>query len=212
MVKTIATLASILLLAASARGDVARDESKRQREQARAQFNSGHFDDALEHYRAAYKLSPDADLFYDIGLCQESLHQSAAAIESYQRFLDLRPNAKDRGDVEVRIAAIKMTMANEAKKPASADHPAAAPVVTAPATPPPATTNPPPANLAAPNTNATPPATDNVLVAAPAPVPIYRRWYFWGAIAAVVVVATIIGVAAGFANRQNHTFDGVVAQ
>src|SRR6266536_3550651 len=105
--KLYAAFAVAFALAAPRAGaEPAKEEAKRHRETARAAFAAGRFDEALYEYNNAYRLSNNADLLFNIGLCQESLHRNQEAIDSYTRFLAERPNSKDRGDVEVRIAAL----------------------------------------------------------------------------------------------------------
>jgi tetratricopeptide (TPR) repeat protein len=184
----VATLCMMgVLLAAPARGDELAQEAGKHREAATKEFAEGKFAEALQDYRTAYQLVIDPDLLFNIGLCQESLHDNAGAVESYQKFLAARPGAKDRPEIEARIAALKGPAA-----PAPAPAPAQVNLA-----PPPAAVAPAPAP-------------------APAPAdttPFYKRWYTWAAVGAVVVVAAVItGIALSLRSSPNFTFDGVVAR
>lgn len=67
--------------------------------------NANQFDDAIKEYEEVLKVSPDdADSHYNLGiLYEEYLKDKQKAIEHYQRYVGLRPDAEDIDDVKVWI-------------------------------------------------------------------------------------------------------------
>ena len=177
---------------------------------------------AIEEFKAAHIEEPDPAFLYNIADCHRRLGENKEALSFYRRFLALSPpNAPSRAVAERRIAELEAAPGQTAPAPkpapapvhvAPAPKPAPAPTpvervpppspATAATTPPPAPRPPlPPAPPpAAPET--TPVAT---AIANPAPeaagpggrgaepsAPFYKRGWFYGVLAAVV-----IGGAAG---------------
>lgn len=73
-------------------------------------YEQGRWTDALQEFEVAYRLSSDARkpaLLYNIGLTQERLGRLAEAIESFRRYLDGTPNARDRETLEERIRTLQ---------------------------------------------------------------------------------------------------------
>jgi tetratricopeptide (TPR) repeat protein len=63
------------------------------------------YDEALEAYEASLKLNPDnAEAHYNLGLlCADVKDNPPKAIEHYNRYLELMPNADDRQEVQALI-------------------------------------------------------------------------------------------------------------
>ena len=157
-------------------------------EQAVAHYNLDEFAPALAEFREAYRLKPDPSFLFNIAQCHRKLGEIDAALDFYRKYLRNLPNAPNRADIERMIAELR---ARQASAPAATPPPAPeAPVTPAP----------PPAAPAA-VVDTTPAPRADVLVATPAPeapeapAPIYRRWWFWTTVGAVVVGAVVAGVA-----------------
>lgn len=174
--------------------------------QAEIDFNLGKFAEALSGYQAAYEAKPLTAFLFNIAQCYRNLGNYERARFFYKRYLTLEPKSPNRRVVQDLITEVTHLMKNApAEAPASENRAeAATATVTPPAEAPAATTPPsPPATpaltLAAPAPSATA-ASDPALIttAAPPPEPgrpIYKRWWFWTGIAAVVaggVVAAVV--------------------
>lgn len=72
--------------------------------------------DAVREFAAAVKLAPDlADAWFNLGVAQEAAHQNQAAIDSFNTYLEKKPDAPDHTTVQSRIFALeyKMEKANK---------------------------------------------------------------------------------------------------
>ena len=82
-------------------------EARRVFDIAAAAFAGGRYAEALDHFEAAYRLSPRPQLLYNIGLAQDRLRQDRAAIASFERFLAEVPDTTKRVEVEGRLSALR---------------------------------------------------------------------------------------------------------
>ncbi len=64
--------------------------------------------DAINEFSAATKLAPNmADAWFNLGVAQESAQQYRAAIDSFNTYLKLKPDAPDRTAVQSRTFALE---------------------------------------------------------------------------------------------------------
>jgi tetratricopeptide (TPR) repeat protein len=70
-------------------------------------FRRGEVAPALEAFQEAYRLDPHPVLAYNIARAHETLGQVEEAIASFRLYLELDPQASDRGAVEQRIATLE---------------------------------------------------------------------------------------------------------
>jgi len=112
---------------------------------AKARYESGvrHYDlseweAALLDFKEAYRNKPDPAFLYNIAQCHRKLGRADEAIAFYQTYLRRAPDAKNREEVERRIAELEREMA------AASPAPAAAPVAAASSSLPPPSTAPTP--------------------------------------------------------------------
>lgn len=130
----------LLAVAAPARGDDHGDAAqhfKTGRELARAGDHRG----AIAEFEAASRAVPVPNVLYNLaheygtfGLAG-SADDARRAIASYRRYLELRPDAKDRAEVEGFVAALRRVAGPDA--PAAPEVKPLPPVVAAPLSPPP---------------------------------------------------------------------------
>ncbi len=83
-------------------------------ELARAHFLSGqsYYDearylDALHEFHEAYAISHRPGFLYNIGVCEERLGHSDAAIAAFEQYLREAPSAPDRATVEERLRNLR---------------------------------------------------------------------------------------------------------
>lgn len=175
----------VAMLLASATVSAGKTEAPGARAQARAAFGRamadyqrGSFREALEGFQRGYVLHPDPAFLFNIGQCHRRLDERSEAVRYYLLFLDAKPDAPNREEVRRYVEKLEAEMAAvPAPPPVVVSPPPVAPVVVV-VTPPPA---PPPR------------------------APIYRRWWLWTAVAAVVVAAGV-GVALGLSLGENTSF------
>jgi tetratricopeptide (TPR) repeat protein len=111
------------------------EESRRLFEAGTIAFRDGRFDDALQHFRRAHELTPHPDLLYNIASCLDRLRRDQEALEAFEAYIDQRPDASDREEIEGRIRELRRTLAvatpapeqpsTAAAEPASASEPQA---------------------------------------------------------------------------------------
>ena len=173
------------------------------------QYNLGRFTDSLLAFQEAYLNKGDPVFLYNIGQCDRQLGHSKEAAYSYRRYLSESPNAPNRAEVERFIAAAEEEIKRkEAAVPPTSiispheaqDH--APPIVAAPA----------PAVIAPPVAIAAPPVAiaANPPAAPEAATPVYKKWWLWTLVAAVVVVGGVgIGIAYGVPNNAPSSTGGM---
>lgn len=92
------------------------DEEKRREilEIARTEYQKGlkdfkaeRYRDALQKFVRVYRLKPHPNLVYNMARSFEQLKEYKNAAEYYQKYLDINPNAKDRGEVEITIKTME---------------------------------------------------------------------------------------------------------
>ena len=135
----IAGLASLLLAAfivASPRAAQAqmtqaqKDEVKLHYQRATRAYDLQKYTEAIDEYQKAYEISGDPPMLYNIAQAYRLADQPREAAHYYRRFLQRMPNAKNRDDVERKIAD-QEKLAEQRKK-------------VEPVAPPPPPTKPPP--------------------------------------------------------------------
>ncbi|MSP58883.1 MAG: tetratricopeptide repeat protein [Myxococcales bacterium] len=72
----------------------------------REAYEAGDYIAAIREFQAAQALSPSPLLDYNIGLAQEQFGDRKQAVAHYRAYLEAKPDATNRPDVEQRIAAL----------------------------------------------------------------------------------------------------------
>lgn len=167
-------------------------EKKDPREmQAREAFAAGSYKEALDIYTKLYAEKLHPTYLRNIGRCYQNLHESDRAISSFREYLRKAKDmpADERAEVEGYIKEMDDLQKQNAvaAKPVPQPLPVAAPPVT-------------PAPQPQPLVYVDQPAP------APAPAPFYKRAWFWGVVAGVVVAGTVAGLAANgtFKAKSNN--------
>jgi tetratricopeptide (TPR) repeat protein len=203
--RLLGVLLAFVLLAASATTRAAPlDDEKQARalyDRAEKSFDLGKFGDALADYQSAYEAKPLPGFLFNIAQCYRNMGKFERARFFFRRYLALEPHAPNRRRVEELIAEMSKQLEAQAASPAPAVEPKpveAPPLVTplAPGAAPP----PPPTAVRAELAPAIPTGAVPVVTAtAPPPAqrgpqPLWRRWWFWTGVGAVVAG----GIAATF--------------
>jgi hypothetical protein len=189
------------------------DEARAKFQEAEKAFNLGRFNEALAAYQAAYEAKPLPAFLFNIAQCYRNLSNYERARFFYRRYLALEPHSPDRRRVE--NLAVEMTRLMDKQRAAGASttitpptSPPAPPSVGLPPAPPTPPAEPPPVAVAAAPPPPPPPPPHAVapieeppaaLVTSPsepeAPSrPVYKRWWFWTGIGAVVAGGVLTAV------------------
>jgi tetratricopeptide (TPR) repeat protein len=177
-----------LLLATSALAGHT-EEAREHYEKATAHFAVGEFADAAVEYQAAYKAKPDPALLYDAAQAYRLANNPEKALILYRNYLQLYPNEPNIGEVRAQIEKLKdaIAAADKAK------------------TAPPTGTNE-PTRITPDPTEATkpalPPQPTTALTTESStktdhdqrPTPIYKKWWLWTAVGAVVAGGVVVAV------------------
>lgn len=147
-------------------------------------YDAHEYKDALAAFKRASRKYESPMLFYNIAQCQRELGDKKAAVEFYKKYLDARPKAADRERIELVIGDLEKSLQEEEDaRNAPPPPPAAAP------------------SPAKDDSSVTPePATQ----AAPTETtPIYKRWWLWAAVGAVVVIIAAVAIGVAAASPRN---------
>ncbi len=177
----------------AARGKTAKEKREKtdpREMQAREDFAAGSYQEALDIYTKLYAERLHPTYLRNIGRCYQNLNEPDRAISSFREYLRKAKDmpADERAEVEGYIKEMEdlqkqNAAAAEAAKPVPQPLPPVAPV--APVRPVVYQQQPAPA---------------------PEPAPFYKRAWFWGVVAGVVVAGTVAGLAAGgvFSSKSNN--------
>lgn len=210
-------VASLLSVSTRAAGAGVDDEKEARRlfERAELSFNVGKFAEALTDYQSAYEAKPLPGFLFNIAQCYRNMGNFERARFFFRRYLALDPHAPNHRRVDELIAEMSRQLE-------------ATPAETAAGSPAAPTTSPSPVEpssseaagtsstagslptLAAPTGTSTSTSAPLVTVAATAPAPkpgrpVWKRWWFWTGVAAVVVGG---GVAAFLLTRPETRVPG----
>src|SRR5882724_3752941 len=124
-------------------------------ERATRAYDVGKYNEAIEEYQKAYEIGGDPPMLYNIAQAYRLNDQPNEALRFYRRYLQRAPSARNREDVERKIADLERTVEERRKAGAVATPPPlTAPPLGAPALPaavaPAPVPAPPPAGLVGP--------------------------------------------------------------
>jgi len=180
----------LLLLSRAALGDTAENRARALYKQGTTAFERKDYQTAVAKYEEAYALAPRPLFLYNIGLAYRLAGKPALAVMNLKQYLEKKPDAAERREVEGYIAELEKQIAAEeaAHKPPPPTPPPVEEVRTVPSPVEAAEAREPepaPAPFA-------PSGTDKSR-------PIYKRWWFWAGVSAVAVgaVAAVVVLSSG---------------
>src|SRR5450432_2840056 len=111
-------------------------EMKQLYERATRAYDVGKYNEAIEEYQKAYEIGGDPPMLYNIAQAYRLNDQPGEALRFYRRYLQPAPSARNREDVERKIADLEKSVEEKRKAQAAATPPlvTAPPAVPAPAT------------------------------------------------------------------------------
>jgi tetratricopeptide (TPR) repeat protein len=105
--------ARVLVVLALVAGAAAAEPKKEDRAQAAAHFKQGQafykngdYDHAIQEYQAAYALSQEPLLLFNIALCNDKAQRPEKALEGFQHYLDLAPDGEVAEEAREDIARL----------------------------------------------------------------------------------------------------------
>ncbi len=106
--------ASIVIVGFAIRAQAAEEPSQEARERAREAygqgqefFAAGQYEQALAAFQSAFEAIPNPIVLLSIGETQKKLGKAVEAVESFEGYLALKPDASDRAAVEQKIAELR---------------------------------------------------------------------------------------------------------
>ena len=168
-----------------------KDEVKLHYQRATRAYDLQKYLEAIDEYQKAYEISGDPPMLYNIAQAYRLADQPAEAVRYYRRFLQRMPNARNREDVERKIAD-QEKLGEQRKKV----EPVTPPPSTTPTKPPPIVEVKPPPTV--------PPSTPPVAPPAPplAPEPSNTRAIVGWVLIGVGVIAGGVGGYEAYVAKQ----------
>lgn len=80
-------------------------------ESARAAFDSGDYETALERFKQAYAASPRAALLFNIAMSADRLRRDDEALTEFEQYLAAAPDVDNRTQIEARIRSLRAAIA-----------------------------------------------------------------------------------------------------
>lgn len=192
-------IALLLVLTATARAaEPSGEQAKAHVRKATAAYNLGKYTEAAKEYEAAYELTLDANMLFNVAQAHRLAGDREKAITAYRSFIRSAPKSEQRSLAETKLRELEQ---QRASLPGAAVAPVVAPAAGPTGNPTAAQTEP---VRRLPDPSASDPTRDGVptmdlgSASSPAAVPqshFYERWPFWTAVGAVVVGGVVLGVA-----------------
>ncbi len=111
-----------------------KQEMKQHYEKATRAYDVQKYAEAVDEYQKAYEIGGDPAMLYNVAQSYRLNDQLGEALRFYRRYLQRSPNARNREDVERKIADLDKVV-EERRKVAAAAAAAAPPAVVAPVAP-----------------------------------------------------------------------------
>ena len=81
--------------------------AKQEYEQGTIDFRAKRYRDALQRYMRVYRIKPYPNLVYNMARAFEELKEYGDAADYYERYLEMKPDAEDRQEVELSITTLR---------------------------------------------------------------------------------------------------------
>jgi tetratricopeptide (TPR) repeat protein len=108
MSRALLAVCALLVVGRAARAQDEKTERARAHlKSAIAYYDDGRYEDAVREMKVAYDLRPLPDLQYNLAQCYERLGRLDDAAQAYEAYLNGRPDAQDRANIEARIANLR---------------------------------------------------------------------------------------------------------
>jgi len=119
-----------------------KQEMKQHYEKATRAYDVQKYAEAIEEYQKAYEIGGDPAMLFNIGQAYRLSDQLPEAVRFYRRYLQRSPSARNRDDVERKIAELDRTIEERRKAAAATKPPPLETPASSGSTKPPASTTP----------------------------------------------------------------------
>lgn len=168
-------------------------------------YNLNEIPQALAAFKEAYRAYEDPGLLFNIGQCQRRLGQNEEAVLSFRAYLREVRDAPNRDEVAQLVARLSEQIEADRQMKARAEAEARAQKAERDKAEAEAQQKAAAAAAAA--------AASNTVVAAPPPKPpLYKRWWLWTTVGAVVVVGIGLGVGLGLGLPPSDRYPKLTGQ
>lgn len=116
IVAALALIVTVALSSVASAQEVSADDDRAAREafqRGQAAFDDGAFEDALTEFQRAWELSHRPALLYNVGVAADRLRRTSQALEAFEQYVDLVPDAPNRREVEGRIRVLREARGRE---------------------------------------------------------------------------------------------------
>jgi tetratricopeptide (TPR) repeat protein len=103
-------------------------EARQHFQLGRTFYDSGRFQQAVEEFEAAYKLSGRPQLLYNVYVAQRDVGELQEAVDALRAYLDQVPDAPDRVNLKARLESLEAQAKRQAEQEALAAKASAQPV------------------------------------------------------------------------------------
>jgi len=166
-------------------------EARKLFEAGEVAYAEARYERSLKYFQEAYALSQRHILLYNVGTSLDRMGRDQEAIDAYLEYLDKVPGAKNEGAVRERIRQLEARVAERGKPPPvmTPDQAAQSQVEQDEAQAVPAAS--------------TGPANSEAK-------PVYKQWWLWASIGAVVVVGATLGIVAANQDSSSDSAEPLV--
>jgi hypothetical protein len=91
--------------------DLGLQEAKAAFEEAQTLYTKEQFDDAASKFVAAFNKKPFSSFLFNAAVAYEKAKQYSKAVETFQKYLEVDPQARDAADVKARIDSLNAVLA-----------------------------------------------------------------------------------------------------
>lgn len=108
------------------RSDLSDEEKRKLKKRiqaAREAYQNEEYEQSVEKLERAYKLYPNPAFFYRIGLAHQNAGNYRAAIDSFERYLEEKPETSKRDEIEDRLAELEQRASDSEEDAPETDAP-----------------------------------------------------------------------------------------
>jgi tetratricopeptide (TPR) repeat protein len=184
-----------------------RDKAREAFKSATQHYDLAEYKEALTAFKEAYRNFEDPSLLFNIGQCYRQLGDKEQAVRFYRTYLGKQPDSPRRAEVRDLIDKLERAISEERHARVSPPQGTFSPQGQPPETTPTVPTQPPPTVTPEPTPTPTvTPTSEQLTATAPErKTPIYKKWWLWTAVGAVVVVGVGVGLGVGLSSGSTPT-------
>jgi outer membrane protein assembly factor BamD (BamD/ComL family) len=167
-------------------------------------YDLGEFEEALRDFKEAYRHYEEPIFLFNVGQCHRQLGQKSEAVRFFKTYLAKSPNAPNKNEVMAMINKLEDALEQEHALQSGRPTGTLAPPESRLESKPPSTSQPeskPEPQQPTPAQTST--ATQTQVVEKKPETPVYKKWWLWTAVGAVVVVGVGIGLGVGLSSSND---------